>query len=96
MPVDNLEGFFSAVGAIMTSQLRELALNSIKDYHKMFCPDQKSFSMLHFPGNLDFYFYRAPGKFDIHSDILMFSLKIFCMYFRFHNKNCTHQYECEI
>ena len=55
VPVDNLEGFFNAVGAIMTSQLRELALASIEDYFRMFCPKENSYSLLHFPGMLGVY-----------------------------------------
>ena len=40
IPLGQLDKFFSSVAVLMTNQLRELALDSIEDYKRVFCPPQ--------------------------------------------------------
>lgn len=35
-----LEAFFNAAAVLMTNQLQTLALGSVEDYSKLFCPPQ--------------------------------------------------------
>ena len=39
-----LESFFNAAAVLMTNQLQMLALNSIEDFTKLFCPPAVSFN----------------------------------------------------
>lgn len=50
IPTDRLERFFEAVSVLMSSQLRELSLNSIAAYLEMFCPNPESSAVGLFPG----------------------------------------------
>ena len=38
IPLDRMEPFFNGVAVVMTNQLREMALKSITDYLRVFCP----------------------------------------------------------
>ena len=38
IPLGQLEEFFASAAVLMTNQLRELAIDSITDYHRVFCP----------------------------------------------------------
>lgn len=50
IPTDRLGQFFEAVSVLMSSQLRELSLNSIADYLEMFCPTPGRSAVGLFPG----------------------------------------------
>lgn len=50
IPTDRLPRFFEAVSVLMSSQLRELSLNSIATYLEMFCPSPESSAVGLFPG----------------------------------------------
>lgn len=50
IPTDRLDRFFEAVSVLMSSQLRELSLNSIAAYLDMFCPNPENSAVGLFPG----------------------------------------------
>ncbi|KXJ28065.1 dynein heavy chain 7, axonemal [Exaiptasia diaphana] len=45
-----LEAFFNAAAVLMTNQLQTLALSSIEDYTRLFCPPEHSTRVLEHPG----------------------------------------------
>lgn len=50
IPLGRLEDFFNSVAVLMTNLLRELALNSIRDYLYVFCPPNDHHIEGLFPG----------------------------------------------
>ena len=50
IPLGQLESFFRSVAVLMTNLLRELVLDSIKDYHHIFCPPADQDVPGKFPG----------------------------------------------
>ena len=50
IPLGQLESFFRSVAVLMTHLLRELVLDSIKDYHHIFCPPADQDVPGKFPG----------------------------------------------
>lgn len=50
IPLGQLESFFSSVAVLMTNLLRELAMDSIKDYLQIFCPPTDEEVPGKFPG----------------------------------------------
>lgn len=50
IPLGQLESFFRSVAVLMTNLLRELVLDSIKDYQQIFCPPSDQDVPGKFPG----------------------------------------------
>lgn len=50
IPLGQLESFFGSVAVLMTNLLREMVLNSIKDYLQIFCPPDDEDIPGKFPG----------------------------------------------
>ena len=50
IPLGQLESFFRSVAVLMTNLLRELAMDSIKEYHQIFCPPSAEDVPGKFPG----------------------------------------------
>ena len=50
IPLGQLESFFRSVAVLMANLLRELAMDSIKEYHQIFCPPTDEEVPGKFPG----------------------------------------------